>query len=263
MEDEKAIKILLRLHKATPAEKQYVKSVGLSHDVAAISHERGMNWLEEIRPLCKKDTLVKNFLFSLSNRKLNYRAGLAAYAIAHNMPWHDHIVGRHEGRCPICGDLDFQADNRDFTMLNQVIYGQGGLFPNKFDPVTLAYYLSESLRLPYQSPCNTDIKIFNESISFIASLPQKTTAPKLSILLGKEKLFESNAQERQSLLETLGYLSILVNPECPGFLEAYTPVQEQIAKHTSGDYAYPVDWWTAAHGINRYALEYWFGPYLY
>jgi hypothetical protein len=99
MEDEKAIKILLRLHKATPSEKQYVKSVGLSHDVTVISHERGMNWLEEIKLLCKKDTLVKNFLFSLSNRRLNYRAGLAAYAITHKMPWHDHIVGRHEGWC--------------------------------------------------------------------------------------------------------------------------------------------------------------------
>jgi len=263
MEDDKAIKILLRLHKATPSEKLYIKSVGLIPDVAAISHERGMNWLEEIKPLCKKDTLVKNFLFSLSNRKLYYRAGLAAYAIAHNMPWHDHIVGRHEGRCPICGDFDFKADNRDFTQLNQFIYGQGGLFSIKIDPVTLAYYLSESLRLPYQSPCNADIKIFNQIVSFISSLPQNTTAPKLSILIGKEKIFESNAQERQTFLETLGYLSILENPDYPGHLEAYTPVKEQIAKHTRGDYAYPVDWWSAANGINRYALEYWFGPYLY
>jgi hypothetical protein len=57
-------------------------------------------------------------------------------------------------------------------------------------------------------------------------------------------------------------LSILENPDCPGFLEEFIPMNQQTSKYTRGDFAYPVDWWTAANGINRYALEYWFGPYV-
>ncbi|HZV69529.1 MAG TPA: hypothetical protein VFG10_08295 [Saprospiraceae bacterium] len=260
MEDEKAIRILLKLHKASAPEKQYIKSSGLIHEVAEISHEKGMNWLEEVKTLCKKDIFVKNFLFSLSNRKLNYRAGLAAFAMAQNMPWHDQTVEPHSGYCTICGD--YEGKRRDFTFLNQVIYGHGGLLSNNADPVTLAYYLSESLRLPYQSPGQEDIKIFNQIISLILSAPHRTTAPKLSILIGKEKIIKSNAQERQTFLETLGFLSILENPECPGHLEVFVPMKEQIPKHTHGDFAYPVDWWTTANGINQIALEYWFGIYL-
>ncbi len=262
MEDEKAIKILLKLHKASSVEKEYAKSAGLIHEIAVISHEKGMNWLEEIKPSCNRNVLINNFLFSLSTRRLNYRAGLAAFVVAQKMPWHDHTVDTHPGYCSICGDYNFNAQKRDFTFLNQIIFGFGGLFPGKYDPVTLAYYLNEAVRLPTQMPSKEDVKIFNQTISLILTLPKNITAPKLSILLGKESIFKSNSQERQTFLETLGYLSILENPEYPGYIDEYIPMNQQNSKHTRGDYAYPVDWWSAINGINQYALHYWFSPYI-
>ncbi|MBK9983162.1 MAG: hypothetical protein IPP15_12230 [Saprospiraceae bacterium] len=83
---------------------------------STISHHQGLLWLDEIRNEIRKDVLVKNYLYSLSTRDLQYRSGLASYAIARNMPLHD-FTSERDGWCVICGEYTFVETKRDFSGL--------------------------------------------------------------------------------------------------------------------------------------------------
>ncbi|MBK9983161.1 MAG: hypothetical protein IPP15_12225 [Saprospiraceae bacterium] len=111
-------------------------------------------------------------------------------------------------------------------------------------------------------PSNEDIKIFKQILALSTEITTGLTAPQFEKVLGRNKIFKSNANERQGLLETLGYLGIFENPEYPSYFEQYIPRNYQPTKSTRGYYNYPVEWWRTTDGINIEALEFWFGPWI-
>lgn len=262
MYDPKAIKILFNKHKSSEAEIEYAKKEGLIHDVKSISHDEGMKWLIKEVKLTSPQKIASNFLYSLSTRKLEYRIGLAAYAIAWKMPKHKFSDDNFPGYCSYCGDQIMAANRREFTDLNRWIYGLGGLVSGTCDVVNIAFILSEVNKLQPKQPGEKDLNIFNSIIKLITSSTEDLTAPKFLKRLSKEKIIKSNEQERQVLIETLGYMGILQNENHPGHFEEYIPKVYQANMTTRGDVAYPVEWWTTNDGINELALDYWFGKLL-
>ncbi len=79
--------------------------------------------------------------------------------------------------------------------------------------------------------------------------------------IGNIRGFKSNTEQRQALLETLGYCSILETKEHKGLLEHYTNCASTPRKTHSSDWNYPVDFWSGKDGINKQAFRFWFEEY--
>ena len=65
------------------------------------------------------------------------------------------------------------------------------------------------------------------------------------------KVFKSNKEEREVLLQILGYCSILSTAEYPGFVNEFIPfIERKEPNHSKNDWAYPVCWWTSDSGLH-------------
>ena len=112
-------------------------------------------------------------------------------------------------------------------------------------------------------PNEDDINIFLQILRYIQEIDYNETIKRgITSLISKIKGFETNLFELQLLLETLGYCSILETKEHKGLLHQYTNLSIAPRKRHNSDWHYPVDFWTGKDGINKKALDYWFGCYL-
>lgn len=112
-------------------------------------------------------------------------------------------------------------------------------------------------------PNEDDINIFLQILRYIQEIDYNETIKRgITSLISKIKGFETNLFELQLLLETLGYCSILETKEHKGLLHQYTNLSIAPRKRHSSDWHYPVDFWTGKDGINKKALDYWFGRYI-
>ncbi|SNQ44780.1 hypothetical protein [Cellulophaga lytica] len=219
------------------------------------------------------------FLSSFSNNKLSLRSGLAVFSIMQSFPKHSFTI--NEDSAPNKQLFDKMSDeDKEFVIsrmpckycasLKQVNYRKdfilgcfleiGGLIGT--DIQNYYCYLSEANKLEVTQPTESDFRIFSEILTILLEADEKDTVKKtVQSKIGKIKGFKSNAEQRQALLETLGYCSILETDEHKGFLEYYTNFASAPKKTHSSDWNYPVDFWLGKDGINKEAFKFWFGEY--
>lgn len=219
------------------------------------------------------------FLSSFSNNKLNYRSGLAVFSIMQSFPKHSFAVSEDSVPnkqlldkmseddkrfvisrlpCKYCSSLKQANYRKDFIL--SCFSETGGLLGT--DLQNYYCYLLESNKLEAIQPTALDFRIFSEIITILLEADKKDTVKKtVQSKIGKIKGFQSNAEQRQALLETLGYCSILETEEHKGFLEYYTNFASLPKKTHVSDWKYPVDFWRGKNGINKEAFKFWFGEY--
>jgi hypothetical protein len=275
MVDKKALKTLLNVFSfygtkgfapGKSKEFVYAKSAGLMFDNIRMSHDDGIAWLLQIRHKVQKEKVTDLFLSSLSSRRLDWRSGLSAYAIAMKFP--DHKLENKEdwgSYCRICGDHSYEIEQeRELNLYNHKRFSTGGYESMHSSPDALAFYLEQIVRLEHKTPTKDDLAIWNEIVNLLCRSQDFKSANDLERGLSTRKIFKSNKIERRTILETLSLAGIIASEEHKGYFPDFIP-QIKREKRPNGaspnDWCYPILWWKGSDGINTKALEFWFKGY--
>lgn len=257
--DPKALKILkaydlLDPKKTSKEDFEYAKSAGLMFDPLAITHDQSVEWARHEFTQASKKKVVASFLKGVGSSLPHARAALSAYAVMTNFPGHDFkpTEGFH---CAICAQR--KESVVDLTFINKCRWN-GALVGR--EPVTLLVYLRQQNVEEFDSPTESDLKVFCSILDLVSISPPEEAPKTLLKKIKKIPGLKLPAEEAKYLLDTLGYAGILQTPEHQGFIYKYighlTPT-----KSRSSDWAYPVDFWTGKDGVNLDALMYWFEDY--
>lgn len=239
-----------------------------------MGHDELIKFIFKEYRIADKEKYTNLFLSSLSTHRLEWRSGLPVLAVMQSFPFHhfqsnplppnfmflseedqDFVIKRMP--CKICSNYreEFVDSN------NQNFDDCGGLLDYNLD--TFYRYLKETNDMENVFPNESDINIFMQLLRHIQEIDYNETIKKgITPLKRKIKEFETNSFELQLIFETLGYCSILETKEHKGLLHQYTNLSVAPRKKYNSDWHYPIDFWTGKDGINKDALNYWFGRYL-
>lgn len=261
---KKSIQILLshnilKPEKTSKEDFELAKSNGLMFDVEIQSHEHAIVIIQHAIKKIKKSQVTDSFLQSFGSGQLEERAIFPVFAIMQTFPIHDFEPYSTENSqvCRVCASNREKKVNRSF--LNLARYKTGGVVTH--DIYAYAFYLQQFNLMETKRPSTQDIDIFREILNcFAKAKPNETPSDiqkKIKLIAG----FKSNEEQRRVLIDSLGFCSILETKEHAGFLKHYTCLELAVRKSRSSDWRYPVDFWTGKDGINKGALNFWFGEY--
>lgn len=267
--DRRALKVLFdtywtssgwrdRKSRSTPPEDfEYAKQAGVMFDPVRMSHDllvkRAISAVREV----ERQAVANAFVRSLSSRRLDLRSALGSFAMFQHLARHPKPL---EGEyCRVCGELGRGAQPEDLNVLNFERFKWGGVRHTR--PLYASLDLELFQKLPADNPTSADVAVFRGLIKAIESTPASTT----SAVLQKHitGVFRSNKEERDTVVEILGYCGILANGEHPGFTHGFVDWSDrELPPRRFVDMAYPACWWQGSDGINEEALGLWFGHLL-
>ncbi len=231
-----------------------------------MTHDEGILWLLKVRKQIAKKKITDLFIASLSTRRLDWRSGLSAYAMARHFP--DHKLDNKEdwgNYCKICGDHSYDLhQERELNLYNYRRFSTGGYESMKTSPDALAFYLDQMIKLEHVKPNGTDRKIWTNILRILLSTKELNSAPDLEKSLAQIKEFKPGKEERRAFLETLSLCGIIETKDHKGFYESFIPqIKREKRPHgaSRNNWCYPIIWWKGPDGINKTALKFWFGEY--
>ena len=207
--DNKALSILKKYNVINPGETSsedfiYAKEAGYMFDNTHQTHDEAIDIILSEAMKTNKSRITSQFLSSLSTNRLDWRAGLSVYVIAKSLPKHMFDSGE-SGSCAICGAK--QMEFVDFSFANLIRYALGGIVGGNI--YQMAFILQEQNKLPDLKPTRDDFAIFNAMFEVIKNADCNDGPAQVQKGIGRIKGFKSNKEQRKSLLETLGFCSIL------------------------------------------------------
>lgn len=265
--DEKALKILLDSYwsstgwkksrpDVTNVDFQYALKAGFMFKPVYMSHDEAIIELKNYTSSLNRIDISNAFLSSLSTRKLELRSALGSYACALSMP--PHRFNRKSDTlkyCATCGMFGEERKEIDLNVLNFERYKWGGV--RHSDPLYALFDLEQFSKLSKIEPTNEDLKIFNQIIELILSLPESAKPRDLEKFLGT--VFKSNKSEREILIGILGYCGILETKSQKGYFENYPSyTNRELPPVNKIDWNYPVCWWQGKDRVNNDAISFFF-----
>lgn len=219
---------------------------------------------------CVKGKVVESFMNSFSSNRPELRSALPVFAIMQTFPNHKFVLRdnqdlKRESPCGICSTAYGYPKELNEKKLETLLMciNTGGLIGHD-----LPYYYHYLHFFNGNADVNDikvneeDIRIFSEILDILLNIEENDTLKKEVIKsIGKIKGFKTKPEQRQVLLETLGYCSILETEKYKGLLKEYTNLAVAPRKTHSSDWNYPVDFWLGKDGINKEAFKFWFGDY--
>lgn len=211
--------------------------------------------------------------------------GLGVYARYMNSP-DSHIIKIDDNEQTICSVCThrFEHKNPDYNQMTEgqkhrMQYG----FHSQIDALDNFHIIKYFNVLPINKPSEKDISWFKEILTVLDSMPKESTI-KDALTCMKDtaafhvridtmkKIAKENSLATSRLtantelfferfLETLGFCSILDSEKHHGY---YTGKVIAFPPRTNwvSDWYYPADFWKGDFGINKEALQYWFGNLL-
>ena len=161
--DPKALRILLDYDVFSPsstseADFEYAKKAGLLFDLERQSHATALEHAQKLRIEINKSHVTNLFIASLSTGRLEWRAGLAPYAMMQSFPNHTFkpYSLANDYTCAICCSEPEANVNRSF--LNSGRFMLGGLMV--YSVFEIAFNLQQHNLLADVQPSEKDYKIF-------------------------------------------------------------------------------------------------------
>ena len=108
------------------------------------------------------------------------------------------------------------------------------------------------------APTVDDILVMKRIIQIATSLHLEARPRELErALVG---VLESNREEREILIQILGYCGILQPKGFPGFFRSFVNFSDRRDRPDAWkiDWEYPISWWWGRHGVTREALQHFF-----
>lgn len=258
--DPRALHILLSYNNSTSEEDfEYAKKAGLLFAPLLQTHAEAVSQAHQEAARATKKHVTSLFLSSFSSNRLDWRAGLAAYAMMQSFPTHDFepVSPENTYTCAVCCSAPSEKVRR--SSYNRVRFNLGGLVA--YDVYELAFSLQQHNLLPISEPTEEDFRIFSDILTVLSEAEDAATPTKTQKFLRPIKDFKSTEEQRRAVMTTLGYCSVLETEKHKGFLHVFSNMCKVPRKSRSTDWNYPVDWWEGKDGINKEAIKFWFGSY--
>lgn len=236
-----------------PDDLRYAIEAGVMFHPRSLDHDARVAWLLEAVQRVDAAFIGRQFLASLSTRRLDRRSALGSYAYARHFSKHALKTSRNnQTMCLICGDGELTTST-DLNLENFYRHHWGGFFHTK--PLYAAFDLDQARWLDDPEPTPRDLQIMSSLLDTIANLPPEGTPN--DIVRKTAKLFPSNTWERRIIVNILGYSGILEAPNHPGWSERFVRFYETLAFPGTprNGWPYPVVWWRRIEGINTKALR--------
>lgn len=230
---------------------------------STIGHDDCIKQLQDLVKQITPEEAANAFLFSLSTRKLEYRSALGSYWYAVSIPAHDST---NERSCDICywdtfNDLSCSKEYKnEYNCLNYERYKYGGVRHTRAQYAL--FDLDEFLKLPKVIHTKQDEDIMIDLLKCVYELKPDNKAGALQKLITSKKLFPSNKNEVDVIIDILGICGILESEEHHCYDEDIYDCIDRNPPELTNDYEYPVNWWRARDGINIERIKKVFGSYL-
>lgn len=237
----------------------YLKAQGLAFDPIDMRHDEAVSRCIAYAKQCQKSHVTDLFLSSFASGRLDWRSGLAPFAMMQTMPDHGFTPSSAPRFCAICSGYDIYR-GMDTTDLNVERHTAGSIGLLK-TPDVIQFYLAQHVLLAPQAPTADDYRIFNAILDTLRTLDAQTKPREVHRFLRKIAGFKATVHQCKVLVEALGIASILETGKHKGYLTHYTNPGLAPSKSHKSDWAYPVDFWSGADGLNQKALAFWFGDY--
>lgn len=262
---DKGLKILLNFYRShdsaltdeQKADIELAKSEGYMFDYPQpITHEETMKRLSEVLTKITRKDVADAFLYSLSTRQLEYRSALGSYYFAKSIPAHEFSPNSYN-YCKVCGFKEWESEPSDRECrhgLNRINYWRYKYGALSMKLNNALFDLEQFVKLPPVSPVPEDTEILRRILECTKYLPKVTDkSPKLTKAVIHEKLFKTNKNEVDGLLETLSICGILNSPKYPSMEEKYVNY-EDICYMIYSEVNYPLNMWCANYGVNKERL---------
>jgi hypothetical protein len=259
MVDKKAIKILFKRYWSSAGwtdtfisrnELNYAKDAGVMFEQIELSHDEIIQRLILIVNKLSLKEVTDQFIASLSTRRLDLRSALGSYMVGRHIV--HHVFAGDESYCTYCGAFSKDREKQDLNVLNFERFKWGGV--RHLDPLYILFDLEQFDKTEKLVPLTMDYEIINEMIRTIIGIPPEAKIRDLEKVLSK--VIKSNKEEREVLLQILGFCSILAPNKYPGFTNRFIPFEErELPDHSKNDWSYPVCWWNGKEKVNVNALK--------
>ena len=242
----------------TEDDESFAKIHGVMFDPPTWTHDEVIDFALGHLQYIDSKSVSNAFVSSLETRELYYRSALGSYSILrHQKP---HI---HEGDgiyCTYCGEYaNPKKKPIDLNVLNFERIKWGGV--RHLSPIYSGFDLSLFMDLPPATPTPAAIGILKRILEVIENAPAETTSSQLEKVVGKN--LKSNKSEREVLIAILGFSGVLEIDGHDGFLDRFIRADlREIPSRRFVDMPYPACWWTGESGINKKAVDFWFGHLL-
>ena len=262
--DSRALQILLSFNSLSPNSTSeedfaYAKKAGLLFDPLLQSHEEALSQACRETVRATKSHVTNLFLASFVSSRLDWRAGLSAYAMMQSFPVHEFepVSSENTYTCATC--CSAPSEKVRLSSYSRVRFNLGSLVA--YDIYELAFNLQQHNLLQLCEPTEEDFRIFSDILTVLSEAEGAATPTKVQKLLRPIKGFQSTEEQRRAVMTTLGYCSILETEKHKGFLHTFSNMCKVPRKSRSTDWNYPIDWWMGSDGLNKEAVKFWFGSY--
>ena len=234
-----------------PEDFDYALKAGYMFKPVVLSHDDIVDWVVSVTNKVVLQQMSNAFLSSLSSRRLDWRSALGSFAVARHFPKHQFSG---EKMCDVCGEYR-KPSEEDLSVLNFERLKWGGV--RHLSPTYIAFDLQQFSQTNVTKPTPKDFEIFNSIIEAAKSLDVSARPRDLEKALSK--IFDSNAAEREILIQILGFCGVLQPQKQKGFFDSFVKYNEREDRPVNKiDWSYPISWWQGANGVNENALAFFF-----
>lgn len=259
MVDKKALKLLFKRYWSSSGwtdthlskeELDYALAAGIMFEQRELSHDDIIQRVNKIVHFLTLKDVADQFIASLSTRRLDLRSALGSYIVGKHL--NNHVFTGDEKYCVYCGSYNKKREIEDLNVLNFERYKWGGV--RHLDPLYIAFDLEQYSKTDKLVPTSKDYEILNHIFMIITEFPAEGKIRDLEKALSK--VIKSNKEEREVLLQILGFCSILSTNEHSGFINNFIPfIERDVPDHYKNDWEYPVCWWNGSNGLNEHAVR--------
>jgi hypothetical protein len=240
---------------APDADLAFAKAVGVMFDPLRLDHDDLVAWVLEARDKVTPLAVSNAFISSLGSRRRDIRSALGSYSHVLHLDAHS-FEGHANAGCGRCGVgktenvVDLSA--RNFRRLKWA----GNVEHGDLEYIGCDLHLFSKLD-PFL-PSADEIDVMRRVLDAIRELPPSAQLTDLNkTLVG---LFKSTKNERQVVLEILGYAGILRPEGWPSYFDAWlSPGERREPNHFyKKEWRFPTSGWTGKDGVNENAVGFWF-----
>jgi hypothetical protein len=240
-----------------PADLDYAQEAGTMFPPSRVGHSATVQRIAQLRSLIHPQQVGAAFVASFSKGRLAQRSALGSYSVALNMPLHSLTTrpGWDSFSCSICGAYEPKGE-RDLNVLSFERHKWGGV--RHTDPYYIAFDLDRFISEPSDPPSEFDKNVLTQVLEAVAGL--KADAKRTDLLQVIQPIIPGNESQRLTFIGILGFAGVIRVVSKPGFLKTYTDFADrQETPWHKDDWPYPIRWWRGGDGIDRDAVEFWFG----
>lgn len=240
------------------------------------SHEEMQRRVKTLLQCADETALAEGYIYGITHKEgREYILPFLAYHYLKRLPEHKKQP-KYSGvvtdkkvpipySCGYCGYFDelYEKGSAQMEFIWSLAYAHmlytGGVWVS-FGVNEALYALEMGARFPKMKASKKDFALFLAAVRLAETIPPLKKCGAYKKALREVKLFPQTVEETESFINTLGILNILHPQDMYGYAEKYTSAWEQKdADEHKNDYAYPVNHWRGADGVDYRMLEKLFG----